>query len=45
LYTRYLEEINTDLIDLLGNPIDNKKNEINDEENEELFDDDEQEEL
>ncbi|CAB4420704.1 unnamed protein product [Rhizophagus irregularis] len=44
LYNDYIEEINADLIDLLGSPIDDEESEINDEE--ELFeeDDDEQDE-
>ncbi len=45
MYTHYLEEINADPIDLLENPIDNEENEMDDKEDEELFDNDEQEEL
>jgi hypothetical protein len=44
LYNSHLEEINTDPIDLLGQPIDNAENEIVVEEEEQLIEDDEEDE-
>jgi len=35
LYSQYLEEINTDLIDLLRSPVYNEEDEITDEESQE----------
>ena len=45
LYDHYIEEINTDPIDLLGLAIDNEENEIIDEEDKELLKDDEENEF
>jgi len=40
LYDHYIEEINADLIDILGSYIDNETDEIIDEEDEESLEDD-----
>ncbi|EXX58670.1 uncharacterized protein LOC114530801 [Rhizophagus irregularis DAOM 181602=DAOM 197198] len=45
LYNNHLEEINTDPIDLLGQPIGNAENEIVVEEEEQLIEDDEEDEF